>query len=216
MGASGLIENCAIHDCGGGGVLVALQGSQSSIRKCDVYRSHIGLEAREETKSLTIKKALVIPERLLNDFTAAARIAVASSDDVGCLMKCPLCHIASYCCQECQRNHRPKHETLCLALKSRYSQTVDTVSSKGIGKGPKLKRDSSEKFIVKIQTQDLNSHPLQMLAVNNQSHTIVCRIQSPQIFNVIMECGVLEAFLDEKFTGKKCFSGPCFPSQERG
>ncbi|KAJ7378765.1 hypothetical protein OS493_021351 [Desmophyllum pertusum] len=144
------------------------------------------------------------------------------SSDNGRLVKCPLCHIASYCCKKCQRKHRPKHETLCFALKSRYSLTVDTVSllkgtgkgrdsghfiftSKPIGKGPKLKRHSGQKFIVKIQTGDLNSHPLQMLTVYNQSRDVYCEIQSPQIFNVIMECGVLGDILDDKFTSKKCF-----------
>ncbi|KAJ7378770.1 hypothetical protein OS493_021356 [Desmophyllum pertusum] len=73
-----------------------------------------------------------VAQRLYSGCTYCHR----SSDDVGHLMKCPLCHIASYCSKECQRKHRPKHETLCFALRSRYSLTVDTVSLlKGTGKG---------------------------------------------------------------------------------
>ena len=135
-------------------------------------------------------------------------------------LKCPECHIASYCSKECQCNHRRKHETLCFALKSRYSLEVDLIpflnSSakpghvrlrtfgnhlKGIGEGPKPKHN--KKFIVKIQTQILNSHPLQLMFVYDKSLTIDCSIQSPEMFNVIMDCGVLGAL--HKFTSKKCF-----------
>ena len=126
---------------------------------------------------------------------------------------CPNCHIASYCCKECQRKHRPKHKTLCFALKSRYSVTVGAMpisvvscfgaDLKGIGEGPKLKRNSRQKFIVKIQTQSLNSHPLQLLAVYDQSLTVEYFIQSPEIFNVIMECGVLGGL--DRLTAKKSY-----------
>ncbi|KAJ7378755.1 hypothetical protein OS493_021341 [Desmophyllum pertusum] len=51
-----------------------------------------------------------VAQRLYSGCTYCRR----SSDDVGRLMKCPDCHIASYCCKECQRKHRPKHETLCF------------------------------------------------------------------------------------------------------
>jgi len=74
---------------------------------------------------------------------------------------------------------------------------------KGIGEGPRPKRNSREKFIVKIQTQTLNSHRLQLLTVYDKSLTIDCFVQSPEIFNVIMECGVLGAL--HKFTSKKAF-----------
>ena len=135
-------------------------------------------------------------------------------------LKCPECHIASYCSKECQRNHRRKHETLCFALKSRYSVEVDLFPFpfpsaeqghvrwrtfgnhlKGIGEGPKPKRN--KRFIVKIQTQPLNNHPLQLLVVYDKSLTIDRSIQSPEIFNVITDCGVLGAL--NKFTSKKCF-----------
>ena len=139
-------------------------------------------------------------------------------DEVRRLMNCPGCQIASYCCEECQRKDRPRHKTLCLALKSRYSVTVEIIPLadpgvvpertfgthlKGIGEGPKLKRNSRNKFIIKIQTRTLNSHPLQLLTVYDKSLTIDCYIESPEIFNVITECGVLGAL--HKLTSKKVF-----------
>ena len=132
-------------------------------------------------------------------------------------LKCQGCLIASYCSKECRRNHRPKHETLCFALKTRYAVDVDRISLAkpgfqamsrmlsshlvGIGEGPKPERN--REFIVKIQTQHLNSHPQQLLTLYDQSVTIDCQILSPKIFNVIMDCGVLEAI--DKFTSKKCY-----------
>lgn len=132
-------------------------------------------------------------------------------------LKCPGCLIASYCSNECRRNHRAKHETLCLALKARYAVDVDCIHLAepgslarqrmfgshlvGIGEGPKP--EPNREFIVKIQTQTLNSHPLQLLTLYDQSDTIDCEIQSPEIFNVIMDCGVLGGL--NKFTSKKCF-----------
>jgi len=115
---------------------------------------------------------------------------------------------------------------LCSALKSRYSVTVQTIpfSEQGIslrriaiqykigtGAGPKPKPNSSKKFIVKIQTMNQNTHPLQSLAVYDKSLTIDCSIQSQEIFSVIMECGVLEG---SKFTSKKAFFWAVFA--ERG
>ena len=141
-----------------------------------------------------------------------------SRDEIERVIKCPNCHIASYCCKKCQSRHSPKHKTLCVALRSRFSVTVDMIPFgepgnvwhrtfgthlKGIGKGSKPERNSHKPFIVKFQTTVLNSHPQQLLTTYDQSLTIDCRVQSPQIFNVIMECGVLGAL--HKFTSKKVF-----------
>ena len=152
-----------------------------------------------------------------------------SKDEVEHLMMCSNCHVASYCCKECERRHRPTHKALCFALKGRYSVTVDinpffkpdgrilsvrTFGNhlKGIGEGPKLKRNTGRKFIIKVQTQTLNSHPLQLLSAYDKSLTIDCLIQSPEVFNVIMECGVLGEL--HKFTSKKAFFWAMFA--ERG
>ena len=74
---------------------------------------------------------------------------------------------------------------------------------KGIGTGPKPKRNSHKEFIVKIQTLSLNSHPLQLLNVYDKSLAFQCSIQSPEVFSVIKECGVLTTL--NKFTSKKAF-----------
>ena len=53
---------------------------------------------------------------------------------------------------------------------------------------------------------------MQLLGAYDKSLTIDCNIQSPEIFNVIMECGVLGAL--HKFTSKKAFFWATFA--ERG
>lgn len=131
------------------------------------------------------------------------------------LIKCSTCQIASYCSKDCQRRHFHTHKALCNALKSRYSITFDETSlrhlctpkfvihSKGCKTGPELKRDSCQKFIIKIQTQTQNGHPKQLLYINDENQTLDCFIQSPEIFNIIMECGVLGTVT--KHTSKKVF-----------
>ncbi|XP_015768891.1 PREDICTED: uncharacterized protein LOC107347468 [Acropora digitifera] len=141
-----------------------------------------------------------------------------SKDEVQRLLKCSKCHIATYCSKECQSKHWPSHRALCRALKGHYSITVKMVSInkpgtlkiwrfgghlKGIGTGPKSKCNSCKEFIVKIQTQNLNNHPLQMLGVHDKSLAVNCFIQSPEVFTVIKECGVLGAL--HKSTSKKAF-----------
>ena len=161
------------------------------------------------------------PKEVIERFYSGCTFCRRSRSEVSRLMKCPTCHIASYCGRECREKHLATHKTLCSALKSRYSVTVKTFSRlkpgqpqirtfgthlKGIGEGPKPKCDGKEKFIVKIQTQDLNSHPLQTMGVYDKSLTLDCTIQSPEIFSLIMECGVLESCTN--LQAKKFFVGP--------
>ena len=131
------------------------------------------------------------------------------------LIKCSTCQIASYCSKECQSRHLHTHEALCNALKSRYSITFDETSLrhlltpkfgihlKGSGTGTELKRNSCQKFIIKIQTQLQNGHPKQLLYINDENRTLDCFIQSPEVFHIIMECGVLGTLT--KHTSKKVF-----------
>ncbi|XP_048575960.1 uncharacterized protein LOC116603637 [Nematostella vectensis] len=137
----------------------------------------------------------------------------------GKLKTCSNCRVASYCDQTCQKMHLAKHKLLCKSVTGLYSVTA-TISTlffgeskrgirefgshlKGLGEGPKLDPRSSRRFIVKVQTQNLNSHPRQLLTVYDKSLSIDCQIECPEIFHVIMECGVLgQLYL---FTSKKVF-----------
>ena len=193
--------------------VAALLGFPSGENDC--YSLPPFLSGNEEVNN---QEGMHHPKEVVEQHYSGCTYCRRSRDKVECVIKCPNCHIASYCCKECQRRHRPKHRTLCVALRSRYSVTVEMIPCvtpgteshrtfgshlKGIGEGPKPKRNSSEKFIVKFQTTVLNSHQLQLLTTYDKSLTIDCRVQSPEIFNVIMECGVLGAL--HKFTSKKAF-----------
>ena len=171
----------------------------------------------KENKHFNNEEGMCHPRELVKRVSHGCTYCHRQRDKTVRFLKCAGCLIASYCSKECRRNHRPKHKTLCFALKTRYAVDVDCIPLDkpgflamprmfgshlvGIGEGPKPK--PNKEFIVKIQTQTLNSHPLQLLTLYDQSVTIDCQIQSPQIFNVIMDCGILGAL--NKFTSKKCF-----------
>ena len=178
-------------------------------------------------KKYNNEEGMYHPKEVIERFYSGCTFCRRSRSEVRHLRKCPSCRIASYCSRECREKHLATHETLCFALRSRYSVTVSTFPQvdpgkkpvrtfgthlKGIGTGPKPKCDGSEKFIVKIQTQNLNSHPLQLLVVYDKSLTIDYTIQSPEIFSVIMECGVLGML--NKFTSKKVFFWATFAKRE--
>ena len=171
-------------------------------------------------KEFNNEEGMYYPKEVIERFNMGCTFCHLTKGEVPCLRKCPTCHIASYCSKECQRKHWPIHKTLCITLKSRYSVTVKVspfcrmdknvihfrefgAHLKGIGTGPKPNRNSRQKFIVKIQTITLNSHPLQLLTVYDKSLTLDGSIQSPEIFSIIMECGVLGEL--NKFTSKKAF-----------
>ena len=130
--------------------------------------------------------------------------------------RCPECYIAVYCGLDCLQNHRQKHKSLCAVLKRRYSTTVDLLPKfetesryfgphlKGIGKCPPPKKKSRHAFIIKVQTTVLNCHPKQMMRAYDQSLAAVHHdIQSSDVFNMVMECGVLRQL--NKFTSKKAY-----------
>lgn len=132
--------------------------------------------------------------------------------------RCPECYIAVYCGQDCLQKHRQKHKSLCAVLKRRYSTTVDLQKLskfetenryfgphlKGIGKCPPPSKKGRHAFIIKVQTTFLNCHPKQMMRAYDQSLAAVHHdIQSSDVFNMVMECGVLGQL--NKFTSKKAY-----------
>ena len=183
-----------------------------------------------ENKVFNNEEGIYHPREIVERVYSGCTFCRRSGNNVSHLMKCSTCQIASYCSKECQSKHWQTHKALCEALKSRYSVTVKIVPFctfgpgqgkpfnrtfgshlKGLGTGPKLSRNSRKKFIVKIQTQSLNSHPLQLLVLYDKSLSLDCTIQSSEIFSVIMECGVLGEF--HKFTSKKCFFWAMFAEE---
>lgn len=74
---------------------------------------------------------------------------------------------------------------------------------KDVGKCPPPKRNGSQAFIVKVQTSPLNCHPKQLLFVYDKSLSVDHGIQSSDVFNMVMECGVLGEW--NKFTSKKAY-----------
>ena len=183
-----------------------------------------------ENKVFNNEEGIYHPREIVERVYSGCTFCRRSGNNVSHLMKCSTCQIASYCSKECQSKHWQTHKALCEALKSRYSVTVKIVPFctfgpgqgkpfnrtfgshlKGLGTGPKLSRNSRKKFVVKIQTQSLNSHPLQLLILYDKSLSLDCTIQSSEIFSVIMECGVLGEF--HKFTSKKCFFWAMFAEE---
>ena len=167
-------------------------------------------------KEFNNKEGIYHPRKVVERLHNVCTFCRESRHEGKRFIKCLTCQIASYCSKECQSRHLHAHEALCKALKSRYSITFDETSLrrnrwaliygihvKGSGRGPELKLNSREKFIIKIQTQTQNGHPKQLLHVYDQSRTLECHIQSPAIFNIIMECGVLGSL--NKHTRKKVF-----------
>ena len=166
-------------------------------------------------KEFNNKEGIYHPRKVVERLHDVCTFCRGSKHEGKRLIKCSTCQIASYCSKECQSGHLHKHEALCNALKSRYSITFDETSLrlwwtpkfcihvKGSGTGPELKLNSRQKFIIKAQTQIHNGHPKQLLYVYDKSRTLDCFIQSPEIFNIIMECGVLGTLT--KHTSKKVF-----------
>ena len=175
-------------------------------------------------KEFNNREGIYHPSEVGQRFHNGCTFCRLSKDKVKRLKKCPTCHVASYCSNECQLKHWSTHKTICIALKSRYSVVVELIPFasvregescnrefgthlKGIGTGPTPRKN--KEFIVKIQTTPMNTHPFQLLVVYDKSLTIDCHIQNPDIFSVIMECGVLGAL--NRGTSKKAFFWAMFP-----
>ena len=73
----------------------------------------------KENKHFNNEEGLYHPRELVERLSNGCTYCHRQRDKTVRFLKCAGCLIASYCSKECRRNHRPKHETLCFALKTR-------------------------------------------------------------------------------------------------
>ena len=143
------------------------------------------------------------------------------------LKKCASCKTALYCSKDCQTSHWKRHKHFCKLFKDsftvqiimKYTKPVAGISNvrifdpslKGIKEGPKPNRKSTERFIVKIQSGLEYSvyDPQTELLLYDRSTDLDILLQSPQLYYLIMECGILSG---SSFTTKKIF---CWASFEK-
>ncbi|CAC5416530.1 unnamed protein product [Mytilus coruscus] len=153
------------------------------------------------------------------------------------LKSCSKCKKAKYCSKDCQTNHWIKHKHLCKLLHESYVievQMCDTESNNlrhvrgpsellqatvnmksfspklvGIQQGTPLDRNSSKRFIVRIQSGREYPYydPHSQLMVYNQTVTFDITLSNPKLYHLCNECGVLT---DEKLTIKKIFCWASF------
>ncbi|XP_052810412.1 uncharacterized protein LOC128238488 isoform X2 [Mya arenaria] len=153
------------------------------------------------------------------------------------LKKCGKCKKAAYCSKECQTEHWRKHKHMCEILLREYNidiqmkNSIDTQSLgwamktkqqmilfrfqshlPGIGEGKPPDRNSSERFIVKIQSGKEYNHydPNTEMLLYDQSLTVDIMLRKPKLYHLVQECGILAA---TKCTAKKIFCWASFKNK---
>ncbi|CAG2199185.1 unnamed protein product [Mytilus edulis] len=151
------------------------------------------------------------------------------------LKSCSRCKKAKYCSRECQTNHWIKHKHMCKLLNESYiievqmrniqpnnlggsSEPFKTNKMKirsfspklvGIRQGTPPDRNSSKRFIVKIQSGREYGYydPHNELTVYDQTVTFDVQLSNTELYHLCNECGVLAG---EKLTVKKIFCWASF------
>ena len=142
---------------------------------------------------------------------------------------CSKCKKSTYCSKACQTNHWMRHKHFCKLISSKFTVLINmsktspncsaigkTIirmfdpSLKGIGEGPAPNPKSTIKFIVKIQSEYSKYDPNSELTLYDRSTKLDFRFKNPQLYYLIVECGVLGA---NKFTSKKIY---CWAAFENG
>ena len=127
------------------------------------------------------------------------------------LKKCSRCYIAAYCSQSCQRKHWKSHKYMCNVLQDNYTIKVemkhtkphnakekmfiwmyhDTVS--GVKGGPLPDRKRTIRFIIKVMSGKEYGpfDPQKKLLLYDNSRAIEIVLISPELYHLVIECGVL-------------------------
>ena len=147
------------------------------------------------------------------------------------LKLCGKCRKTSYCSKECQISAWKRHKEICKVLIGTYSIPINMTrvrlnrsvhpstvcvrtfnpELKGIGEGPKPKRNTSERFIVKIQSQEYHTYnQTSELFLYDKSVDLDIRFENPTLYHLIQECGQLGTNI---LTSKKIFCWAAFESK---
>ena len=147
------------------------------------------------------------------------------------LKRCSRCKHAMYCSRACQKKHWLIHGPMCKMLQEEYSVVLDLAKDtvrwkgqviirtfhpnlKGIQQGPKPDRQSSNRFIVKIQNvgEYSSEDPKGMLTLYDQSTDVDIHFHNTSLYSILMECGILG---QNKITGKKIYCWANFEQNGR-
>ena len=146
---------------------------------------------------------------------------------------CGSCAKVFYCNRECQTNHWRRHKHFCKMFNDKFTVSVEIKNTrpfmragpgemvirqfepslKGIREGPKPDRESSKRFIVKIQSGPEYSRydPQTYILLYDRSVDVDIEFCNPQLYHLIMECGILAG---NTYTTKKIFCWASF--EEKG
>ena len=148
------------------------------------------------------------------------------------MKRCSKCKKAPYCSKSCQSNHWRRHKHFCNLFCRKYTVLIkmsDIIrhpehlsdnsifikirtfapSLKGIGEGPSPDPESTQTFMVKIQSgpeYSLNDPDMELM-LYDRSTELDISFRNPQLYHLIMECGVLGA---HKLSTKKIYCWASF------
>ena len=142
-------------------------------------------------------------------------------------IQCQRCYASNYCGSPCLEEHKERHTLLCEIIRRRYSVNTSPSTlapSETVGvttkMNPKHKRGPSfapvpqiggPRFAVKLQTQEESETSSSLITIYDQTHTIYTVIVNTQLYDLIMNCGVVGEMCG---TSKKVFCWAVFEGKD--
>ena len=142
-------------------------------------------------------------------------------------IQCQRCYASNYCCRPCLEKHLERHTLLCEIIRRRYSDTtspstlapsetvvVTTSMNPRHKRGPSfapVPQIGGSRFVVKLQTCEESETSSSPITIYDQTHTIYTEIVNTQLYDLIMNCGVVGEICG---TSKKVFSWAVFEDIE--
>ncbi len=127
------------------------------------------------------------------------------------VLACPDCHVIQYCTPECMQYHSHRHAPTCRLVCEHYRITVTavrggsvTIPHPGLPTKPKnaLPPRVGVKFIVKVQTNEMDADPGSTLSLYDATRTLDVMFVDSTIFYLVLNYGRLGL---NQFTSKKLY-----------